>query len=182
MNTGKYFILFCLGCLTFLFALLPIFYLSLNNKNEAGRWVSECLVKKSQAALIQDPQLIILSGSSALFGFSAKKLTSDYGIRTVNAAVHAGLGIDYILNYGRKYLKKGRVFVLPLEYEIISRATLTETHYFQVIGYDPEYFTELTVLEKLKFIAGISFATHYRLLTYTLYPDTQRDDLIPTHT
>lgn len=176
MNTHRYFLLFCLGCLTVATSLSANVYLSLNNKNEAGRWVYECLTKKSEAVVNHDPEIIILSGSNSLFGFSAKKLNDIYGIRTVNAAVHGGLGIDYMLYYGRKFFKEGRVFILPLEYELYGRTTPSDTQYYQVIGYDPEYLYNLKILHKIKFSTGISFNTHRHLLIYSLWPKPKRDD------
>ena len=175
MNTRRYFILFCSGFILLISSLPVNVFLSLNNRNEAGRWVAECLIIKNQAVLNHDPKLIILSGSNSLFGFSAKRLTDEYNIKAVNTAVHAGLGVDYMLYYARKHLKKGRIFILPLEYEIIGRSKPEETQHFHVIGHDPEYFTRLSALEKLKYIAAISFDTHRRLFSYTFWPELKRD-------
>lgn len=175
MNTRRFFILFCLGFILPI-SFLPVnVFLSLNNRNEAARWVAECLIIKDQAVVNHDPKLIILSGSNSLFGFSAKRLTDEYGITAVNTAVHAGLGVDYMLHYGRKHLKEGRIFILPLEYEIIGSSKPEETQQLHVIGHDPEYFTQLSSLEKLKFIAAIFFDTHRRLFSYTFWPEPKRD-------
>lgn len=130
----------------------------------------ECLTIKQGAVEKYHPKLVILSGSNALFGFSAQRMHDVYGVSAVNAAVHAGLGIDYILYYARQQIAPGRVFVLPLEYQLYGKRELA--HYallYQMTGYDPEYFLSLSFTDKLTTIAEISLFNRVDLVKNLLW-------------
>jgi len=127
-------------------------------------WVAECLAIKDNAVNIIDPTLVIVSGSNGLFGFSAERLTKVHKIRSVNAAIHAGLGIDYTLHYARRYFKPGRVLVLPLEYEQYAKSSSGPTYIFQALIHDPDYFDQLSIVDKIKFVGNTPISVHSSLL------------------
>jgi hypothetical protein len=163
------------GALFTVAALVGGLYLSFDNRLEDGRWVAECLEKKSQAVLNRSPKLVILSGSNALFGFSARRLSEKYDIESVNAAVHAGLGIDYMLHYARRYFAPGRLFVLPLEYELYGKTSSEAVYQYQVIGFDPGYFLSLPLSQKLDFAMQLSIYDRARLLLARIFPYPRND-------
>ena len=148
---------------------------SLGNRIESGRWVAECLEKKTQAILNRSPTVVILSGSTALFGFSAKRLSEEYGVESVNAGVHAGLGLRYILDYGRKGFAKNRIFVLSLEYELYGKTNSDAAYLYQVIGFDPGYFRAMSLSRKIDLVRQISLADRARLLFASIRPYPRRD-------
>lgn len=140
------------------------FIITLGIPHESGRWVNECLTIKKAATVKHDPKIIILSGSNSLFGFSAERLTNMHGVKAVNAAVHAGLGIDYILHYGRQHFGAGRTFVLPLEYQLYGQRKLANgALLYQIGGYDPHYFWHLSLTDKLITIGEITPMDRVRL-------------------
>jgi hypothetical protein len=148
-----------------------LFLFSLGKPIEAGRWVSECLTIKKNATVVHKPKIIILAGSNALFGFSAQRLNDLYGIRAVNAAVTAGLGLDYLLYYGRHLFASDRIIVLPLEYEYYGEQPLaTSSTVYQVSGYDPQFFWGLSPSDKLKFLTEITPTDRFHLLKNAVYP------------
>jgi len=139
---------------------------------ENGRWVAESLAIKDGAVSKLNPELVIVSGSNGLFGFSAERLTNKYGLYSVNAAIHAGLGIDYTLHYARRYLKPGRIIVLPLEYEQYTKPSEGDTFVFQAVNYDPSFIDEMSLHEELAFIASIPIGVHLSLLKNSVWPST----------
>lgn len=151
--------------------------LSFNSRPEAGRWVYECLQKKNAAVQQIHPKLIILSGSNSLFGFSAERLTKNYGVPTVNAAIHAGLGPNYILDYGKKYIAPGRIFVIPLEYQLYGNPSspTNAAYLYQVVGFDPAYFASMSPVEKVKFAIEIPWIYRGRLLKARFSPSPRND-------
>ena len=175
MKMHRYFLWVFLGMILASIVIIASVEISLGSHPEDGRWVSECLKKKSAAIEKKAPELVILSGSNALFGFSARRLTEQYGIESVNAAVHAGLGLNYILSYARNYIAPGRVFVLPLEYELYSQSSSSGAFIYQVLGFDPSYFRRLNLLGKAKFISEIPWSDRARFLWRIIVPQAKNE-------
>jgi hypothetical protein len=145
---------------------------SLGSHLEPGRWVAECLQKKSILVARHNPRLVILSASNALFGFSARTLSEKYNTPTVNLSVHAGLGPNYILDYGRRFIEKDRIFVLPLEYELYTHPSHENAFIFQVAGFDVEYFWRMPLKQKISFITSLRMMDRFRLLRYKIQNTT----------
>ncbi len=55
-----------------------------------------------------------------MFGMRTKDISEKLKIPAYNLAVHAGLGLDFILDDAKKTLKSGDVVILPLEYNHFS--------------------------------------------------------------
>ena len=137
---------------------------NLDNHNEAGRWIAECLNLKSQAIDSKSPKLVLLAGSNALFGYSARVLSEEYAVTTVNASVHAGLELNYILHYGRKHFKRGRIFILPLEYQLYGKQSFGEAFCNYVLGYDSSYFRGLSFTQQVKIASAMSMESRADIL------------------
>lgn len=177
INARRFFAWTVTGFLTGAIFLFSSLVVSFNSHLEGGRWVNECLQKKNAAVQQIQPRLVILSGSNSLFGFSAERFTNKHGIPTVNAAIHAGLGPNYILDYGRKYIAPGRVFVLPLEYQQYGKPSTSANGAFlyQVVGFDPDYFWNMGAIEKMQFAIGIPWIDRLRLLKGKFMPSPRND-------
>jgi hypothetical protein len=143
---------------------LASIYLLLGSQMEPGRWAAESLEKKALAVSTRSPDVVILSGSNAHFGFSAQRLSELHGIKAVNASVDGGLGVSYILHYGRQFLAPGRLFVIPLEYELYGRTSMESAYRYQVIGFDTGYFRAMSLRQKLAFVVRMSPADRIRFL------------------
>ena len=177
--SGSRYLLAVLGSALIASALaVGMFLQSLGQPLEAGRWVHESLKIKQEAIDSKNPKVLILAGSNALFGFSAQRMQHAHGVAAVNAAVHAGLGVSYILHYGRQFLAPGRVVVLPLEFELYGEPRLAnEALLFQVSGYDPDYFWQLRPADKLSMIAEISPLNRARLAVSRIWKGEHRKSI-----
>jgi len=133
--------------------------------------------KKNAAVQQIQPKLIILSGSNSLFGFSAERLTKSHGVPTVNAAIHAGLGPNYILDYGKKYIAPDRIFVLPFEYQLYGKPSspASVAYLYQVVGFDPDYFASMSLLDKIKFSIEIPLVDRSTLLKARIWNSPKND-------
>jgi len=74
--------------------------------------------KKAYLKQITKPKIVVVGGSSALFGIDAQQIESSTGIPTVNMGVFASLGIDYMLDKAKKVLKPGDIIVTSIEYPL----------------------------------------------------------------
>ncbi|MBK1990340.1 hypothetical protein A0J48_022925 [Sphaerospermopsis aphanizomenoides BCCUSP55] len=114
--------------------------------------------KKNKALSISGEKILIVSGSNGLFGISAEKISQTTKIPTVNLAMHAGLGVEYILNDAKKVLKKGDIVLLPLEYNLyISEKDITRMYLKHIISNDTEYFwNNLNHWQKIQHLLQLS--------------------------
>lgn len=74
-------------------------------------------IKDSLLRETPSPRLVLISGSSFAFGVDSKMLQDSLEINVVNMGLHAGLGLKYILDDAMRYLHKGDVVVISLEYQ-----------------------------------------------------------------
>ena len=167
---GKYLYSIIAGSVLFIGLISINTIFAKDNPIEAGRWVSELLSIKNEAVSKLNPDLVIVSGSNGLFGFSAERLTKTYKINSVNAAIHAGLGIDYTTFYAKRYFSPNRVIVLPLEYEQYTKSSAGGTFVYQALSHDSEYFNALSTFKKLKFIASIPLEMHFGFIRNLIMP------------
>jgi hypothetical protein len=92
-------------------------------------WVDLMFAKKEKMALdapLDRPKILIISGSNSLFGLSAKTISQETGLTTINLGSHAGLGGAYILSRTEKLIRKGDIVILPLEYEFYSSSGISD--------------------------------------------------------
>lgn len=62
-------------------------------------------------------KIIIVGGSNVSFGLDSKIVSDTFQRPVVNMGVHAGLGLEYIVNDIKPYIQDGDVVVLIPEYE-----------------------------------------------------------------
>lgn len=75
------------------------------------------LKKDSLLAYTPSPRLITLAGSSSYFGLNSEMLKDSLNINPINAGIHAGIGLEFMLKKIEPSLKDGDILILALEYE-----------------------------------------------------------------
>lgn len=114
----------------------------------SSQWLYDIVQLKTRAAESErQPKLILIGGSSTLFGISAKQIRSEAGIPTVNFGLHASLGAPYMLWLVEKVLKPGDTVLLIFEYYSYT-GKLNEVLMDYVYARDPQYFTTLPLSQK----------------------------------
>lgn len=78
----------------------------------------EYLLTKKTAMLeaCMEEKIVLLGGSSVLYGFNTNEMQRRLGKPTFNAGVNVGLGFRYMLDKIEPHLKPGDHVVLPLEF------------------------------------------------------------------
>src|SRR3954468_5585619 len=93
---------FCLVCL----AAVAAFDLSLGVPTQTSRWAYEVMQRKRLLAeRAKSPKLLLVGGSGALFGVSARELEQETGWPTINLGCHAALGVSFMLDDARQSTK-----------------------------------------------------------------------------
>lgn len=160
LNVYKKYILifFSLVLVNIVIVYPAIFYLQLGAPAERSRYIYEWLDSKKQyAESINSQKLLIISGSSTLFGVSAETIEHECKIPTVNMGSHAGLGLKYILYNAKKVINEGDIVLLPLEYDEYKEVERYGEEYLNYISdRDSEYFINKNAFEKMEFILSMN--------------------------
>ncbi len=76
------------------------------------------LINKHEALQkIKTEKIIFVGGSNLSFGLDSKKIIEAYKKPVINMGVHAGIGLEYIMNDVKGYINRGDIVVLVPEYE-----------------------------------------------------------------
>lgn len=157
MNVRRSFLIALpLGLLLTAAAYLGLFFLQLGVPTPKWSWLHEIIQKKRGIAeAITTPKLIIVAGSSALFGINAEEIEKQTGFPTVNFAANAALGPTYTLYLTKQICRPGDVVLLAFEYEPYTFGDATgantdELFIHYVLGHDREYVRGLDFKQQLK--------------------------------
>jgi hypothetical protein len=124
----------------------------------SSRWVFEAYAKKTRIAdATPAPRVLIVAGSSALFGLDSIALSQAWGRPVVNMAVNAGLGLPYILWQARQVARAGDMILLPLEYALFvddDRPNAQIVDY--TLAHDAAYWHALSPWRKARFAAALA--------------------------
>lgn len=132
--------------------------------------------KHARAASIPGPKLLIIGGSGALFGISARRFESELGVPTVNLTTHAALQTAYILTLARKAARPGDTVLLALEYELYEAGNTNMDQWADALfidflmARDPAYFRSLPVGDQFDLSMRLSRDRLKRGLKGTLRP------------
>ena len=101
------------------FVIAACLYLNSLNQSQLGFMA----VFDDKLKMLQDrdqPHLILIGGSNILFGIDSEQLENQIGMPTINAGLHAGLGLLLFLDIAESYVQPGDVIVLIPEYPLLS--------------------------------------------------------------
>jgi hypothetical protein len=125
----------------------------------AGYWVREMIVvKRALADTSPSPRIIVLGGSSALFGIDARQVSAETGVFTMNMGLHASMRMDRLLDIGVEMARPGDILVFNLEHVFYDcdEALWTDWQIRNMLAWDRAYFNGLPLRSRLDgiFVAG----------------------------
>ncbi len=131
-------------------------YAQLGAPTESSRWIHESIIQKTtNASKITEPKILIVAGSSALFGVNAKTIENELQIPTINMAVSAGLQLNYILEQTKSVAHPRDIIILPLEYSLYDdQGTPDNVLIDYVFSRDLAYLQKRPALEITQFVFG----------------------------
>lgn len=123
---------FCVvAILTLLFFIVPI------NKN------AYLYAYNKKYKLLEEtpsPRIIFIGGSNVAFGLDCKRIKDSLHINVVNAGLHAGIGLKYMLDDIALYVRKGDIVIWAPEY----------THFYGDMAGQPETIAGIMSITKFK--------------------------------
>jgi hypothetical protein len=111
-----------------------------------SRWVHALYEDKTRIAqAIAGPKIVVVGGSSVLFGVRADMLSKALAVPVVNFGTHAGLDLDYLLHRSTAALRPGDMVLLCIEYEMYNGEALqmSEVLLDYALARDPAYLGTL---------------------------------------
>lgn len=103
----------------FLLLVSLIVFLSGRNygfKKETSDYMDAIIDKHERLENTNSPRLILVGGSNLAFGIDSKKIQDSIGLPVVNLGLHAGLGLEYIINEIKLSAKSSDIVILSIEY------------------------------------------------------------------
>jgi hypothetical protein len=85
--------------------------------DEVGKLMNHKLAYARQA---HDPKIFVIAGSNARYSHSCAVIEVRLRRPCINAGIAAGIGLDWVLDNFRPYMRPGDVVYLPLEYDQYS--------------------------------------------------------------
>lgn len=65
---------------------------------------------------VSSPRIILVGGSNLSFGINSNILKDSLKISPINTAIHAGLGLEFMMDNTIQYIQKGDIVILAPEY------------------------------------------------------------------
>jgi len=84
--------------------------------NRPDHFLLATIDKENLLHRMPSPKIIVIGGSNTIFNIDSRLVSEATGLPTVNMGLHAGLGLEFMLNEIRPYLKSGDVVIIMPEY------------------------------------------------------------------
>lgn len=93
-----------------------IFYLiSPITRNESS-YVAASLDKEHRLETVESSRIIFVGGSNLALGINCHKISEETKLDVINMGLHAGLGLNFILNETKAGVRPGDIIILSIEY------------------------------------------------------------------
>jgi len=124
------------------------------------------------------PKLVLISGSNAHYGIRCATIYERTGVYCVNGGTHAGIGIDYLLDRARDWLRSGDVALLPLEFNHYTDRGIPSKFFIHYVQrYDRGYILRRSPLTQLRFWFGLPISRLWERTTDKLLGKSSPDGL-----
>jgi len=125
----------------------------------AEYWVGQArTVKAATATTVVGNKVLVVAGSSGLFGIDSAVMEAEVHRPVINMALHAGLSMDWLLKYADENSKNGDVIFMPLEYEYFVSDFFLPSAWMStpVVAWDSDYFYRLDLIQKIQFATSMA--------------------------
>lgn len=142
------------GILT-LIGLIGLYFIPMPSLFEGNTYMGGMVKKHARLNSIEGSRLLITGGSSVAFGMDSGALEEAVGLPTVNLAIHAGLGSEYIIQEVKDNAREGDIVLISLEYFLKkngnNKLKSAAVHFYpDALQYFDVFFQARLCLEKIK--------------------------------
>ena len=108
--------------LVILFSLIQV--LIVPRIRDYNEFMAASIDKELRHKILPSPRLVFMGGSNLAFGIDSKKISDSVALPVANLGLHAGLGLNFILNEARENIKPNDVIILSTEYFLPPQGSL----------------------------------------------------------
>jgi hypothetical protein len=118
---------------------------------QAEYWVRELMIiKHSFAKKIDSRKIILVGGSSVLFGIDADQIERSLGIPCLNYGLHAAMRLEWLLEEVKEVAKPGDIIIIALEPAYYTRTSdWNEWQLRNSIAWNNHYIEKQSTLRKI---------------------------------
>jgi hypothetical protein len=167
------------GIILFYLFLWVVIVLQFGRPTIGTYWIAAVhKVKLDAAKRMPSPKLIVLGGSGAHFGISAKRLQDRLGLPCVNFASHAALEFSYHFYRVKQCARPGDIVFLCLEYEYYPREEswtpkMLDLTVDTIVSRDPDFVRQMSLVDKWKVMNAMSNRRLIQGFQKPIYSDEQ---------
>lgn len=127
--------------------------------NDPSDYLASIIDKHARLKSISSPRIILAGGSNLAFGIDSKMMESQLRMPVCNMSLHAGLGLEFILNELKSEMRKGDIVFISLEYFMLKAGDYQlkkkATEYYPEAGkfFEDSYLGDLNYYMERKRIA-----------------------------
>ncbi len=92
-------------------------------KIDSSDYMDAIIDKHNRIEQLNCPKIIFAGGSNLAFGLNSEYIENEFSVPVVNLGLHAGLGLNFILNELRNTVKNNDVVFLSIEYFLSNEGT-----------------------------------------------------------
>lgn len=86
-------------------------------------YMASIIDKHKRLAQIDSNRLLLVGGSNLAFGIDSKMIEQNFDVNVINMGIHAGLGLEFMINEAITSVKSGDVVLLSIEYSLYDQST-----------------------------------------------------------
>ncbi|MEP6467366.1 MAG: hypothetical protein ABJB05_13740 [Parafilimonas sp.] len=128
------------------------------------------MISKTKDSLLRNtasPRIIFVGGSNLSFGLNSQMIKDSLHLNPVNTAIHASLGLKFMMDNTLQYVRNGDIIILVPEYEHFYRNyNFTSEELFHLI-FDADK-SKIKLMNIPQLLSLASFAPKYSLSKFDI--------------
>ena len=129
------------------------------------------LDKSKALAETKSPKIIIVGGSSAVFGYRSNLIQQRTGLPVVNTGLQGGVGIRFYLNAIEPYIGEGDIILISPEYHNFTNHFSGPDTLLQLLIIDPASLRYISSLEEVLKLIKVIPAVHTQAIKNLVLDD-----------
>jgi len=149
----RYFLVLFLSCSCCVSLYAVTAYWNMGQLDDRNAYLCQFIDQKiKMAKTLKSPKIVIVAGSNAYAGLSAKIIEETFNLPTFNFGLHAALTPQFIFYNARQVLTSNDIVVLPLEYNMYYENQPSDLFSEVLFGCGQSFFEELRWREKIQLL------------------------------
>ena len=98
--------------------LVTVVSVFLGGRPDYTNYMAAFIDKQNRLETTMPPRIVLIGGSNVAFGLDSEMISESTNLPVVNLGLHAGLGLKFMVNSYKPYLRAGDIIIIIPEYEL----------------------------------------------------------------